>query len=458
MRLFVNGKAETIAAQPHWVLAAFAGGFLLGVAEPELRPGLLLGMGLFVLLWRSRYRDGFLWFAAFPGLLHLLTPLASWEEAWPNWFQTTFLLWVFGVMVGRFQRQERWAVGPGLGLLLLYPSGLVLALLLGLHLAWGLVREFLLAQSLGRRFCWSPAGLVALGLCGAVLLLGFGSIEVGRPSFEGRIEQSPSRQTPETPSLREASEASGSSGTGVRWVRPGGSLLEPWQPLLDRALEGLQLAMLLIVALVLVAAFWGHRARGGAVRGSFLLPVLAVALTWVLLLAGLRGSSHVGGFVGPIGLGGPTAPLLEWQERAVPPGFTEAGYLLAFLVALGGFFLLLGLLYWVWRLRQLEAGESPAPPLLGRPQAPRLAPSDPIREAYWTFEQRMRQLGLPRPPSVSPACYVEEISARQPQVKAMLLRLLELYQQVRYGGRPLPQHALEARDLAEEIPRRFPPP
>ncbi|MGK0619575.1 DUF4129 domain-containing protein [Meiothermus cerbereus] len=455
MHFFVSEQTRAIAAQPHWVLAATAGGILLGVAEPELRLGLLLGMGLFVLLWCSRYRDGFLWFAAFPGLVHLLTPLASWEAAWPYWFQTTFLLWVFGLMVGRFQRQERWAVGPGLGLLLLYPSGLVLALLLGLHLAWGLVREFLLAQSLGRRFCWRPAGLLALGLSGALFFLGLGFVQLNWPGFPDLIEQSRPLELPVAPALP---EAPGASGPAVRWVQPAGSPLKPWLPLLNRALEGLQLAMLLILALVLVAAFWGHRARGGAVRGSFVLPVLAVALTWVLLLAGLRGSSQGGGFASPGGLERPTAPLLEWQERAVPPGFTETGYLLAFLMALGGFFLLLGLLYGVWRLRQTEAGELPTPPLPGQPRTPRLAPTDPIRQAYWTFEQRMRQLGLPRPPSVSPARYVEEVSARQPQVKAMLSRLLELYQQVRYGGRRLPQHALEARQLAEEIPRRFPPP
>ncbi len=74
MHFFVSGQTRAVAGQPHWVLAAAAGGILLGVAEPELRLGLLLGMGLFVLLWRSRYRDGFLWFAAFPGLLHLLSP------------------------------------------------------------------------------------------------------------------------------------------------------------------------------------------------------------------------------------------------------------------------------------------------------------------------------------------------------------------------------------------------
>jgi len=444
-----------MAAQPHWVLTAAAGGILLGVAEPGLRLGLLLGMGLFVLLWRSRYRDGFLWFAAFPGLMHLLTPLASWEAAWPYWFQTTFLLWVFGVMAGRFQRQERWAVGPGLCLLLLYPSGLVLALLLGLHLAWGLVRELLLAQSLGGRFCWSPTGLVVLGLSGAVLLLGLGFVQLDWPGFPDRIEPSQPLEAPAAPTLREAPEA---SAPAVRWVQPAGSPLKPWLPLLNRALEGLQLAMLLMVALVLMMAFWGHRARGGMFRGSFVLPVLAVALTWVLLLGGLRGSSLGAGFASPGGLERPTAPVLEWQERAVPPGFTETGYLLAFLMALGGFFLLLGLLYGVWRLRQTEAGELPTPPLPGQSRTPRMAPTDPIRQAYWTFEQRMRQLGLPRSPSVSPARYVEEVSARQPEAKPRLLRLLELYQQVRYGGRRLPQHALEARELAEEIPRRFPPP
>jgi hypothetical protein len=216
--------------------------------------------------------------------------------------------------------------------LLLYPSGVVLALLLVLHLAWGLVRELLLAQSLGRRFYWSPAGLLALGLSGALFFLGLGFVQLGWSGFPDRIEQSQPLEAPTAPALPEAPEA---SGPAVRWVQPAGSPLKPWLPLLNRALEGVQLAMLLILALVLVAAFWGHRARGGAVRGSFALPVLAVALSWVLLLAGLRGSSQGGGFTLPGGLERPTAPLLEWQERAVPPGLTETGYLLAFLMALG---------------------------------------------------------------------------------------------------------------------------
>lgn len=441
--------------QPHWVLLIALGSSLLGVAAPELRLGLLLGLGLFVYLWRSQYRDGFLWFSVFPGLLHLLSSPASWEQAWFNWFQTTFLLWIFGLLASKFQRQERWAVWPGLGLLVLYPSGLVLALLLGLHLLWGLMREWSLAQSHGHRFWWSSAGLVALVLSGAVLFLGFGYLEVGWPSPTVRMEQNHAHETPAATAAQEASEA---SGLGVRWVHPAGSPLKPWLPFLNQALDGLQLGILLIVALVLVLAFWGHRARGRSGRGSFLLPVLAVALTWAMLLAGLRGSSQWGGLAWPGTLEQPAASVVEWQDRMLPPGFIEAGYLLAFLMALGGFFLLLGTLYVVFQLRQAEQDDLPAHLPQHPQQTPRTAIQDPIREAYRTFEQQMQHLGWSRPPFVSSARFAEELAARQPQVKAPLFRLLELYQQVRYGGRSLPQHAQEARRLAEEIPRRFPSP
>ncbi|WP_337871047.1 DUF4129 domain-containing protein [Meiothermus sp.] len=437
-----------------WALVVGLGGVLLGVVAPELRLGLLLGMGLFVLLWRSHYRDGFLWFSAFPGLLYLLTSSASWEQAWNNWFQTTSLLWIFGVMVGKMLRQERRALWPGLGLLIFYPSGLVLAVLLGLHLAWGLVWEWSKAQSIGRGFWWNPAGLVALGLCGALFVLGLGHLELRLPGPAAPIEQMRPLETPSAPTIWEAPEA---SRPAVRWVRPAGSPLEPWLPFLNRALDGLHLAMLLMVALVLVLTFWGNRAKGVAGRGSFLLPVLAVALTWALLLSGLRGSGLGGGWVWPGREGLPANPVAEWQDRGVPPGFTETGYLLAFLMALAGFFLLLAMLYWVWQLKQSETGDLPTQPVPNHPNSSRSALQDPIREAYRSFEERMQELGLPRPPSSSPARFAEDVTARQPQVRGALIRLLELYQRVRYGGKPLPQHGQEARRLAEEISRRFPP-
>ncbi len=454
MGFFISRQTVSNELLARWALVVGLGGVLLGVAAAELRLGLLLGMGLFVLLWRSHYRDGFLWFSAFPGLLHLLTSPASWEQAWNNWFQTTSLLWIFGVMVGKMLRQERWALWPGLGLLIFYPSGLVFALLLGLHLVWGLVWEWSKAQNVGRGFWWNPAGLGALVLCSALFVLGMGHLELRLPSPAAPIEQTRPLETPSAPTIREAPEA---SGPAVRWVRPAGSPLESWLPFLNRALDGLHLAMLLMVALVLVLTFWGNRAKGAPGRGSFLLPVLAVALTWALLLSGLRGSGWGGGWVWPRGEGLPAAPVVEWQARSVPPGFTETGYLLAFLMALAGFFLLLGMLYWAWQLQRPEELDLPTTPVKHRPPRPRTAPQDPIREAYRSFEERMQELGLPRPPSSSPARFAQDVSARQPQVRDALIRLLELYQRVRYGGKPLPQHSQEARRLVEEITRRFPP-
>lgn len=432
-----------------WVSAVF-----LLVAAPELRFPLLLGMGMFSLLWRSRYRDGFLWFSAFPGLLHFTGSPATWELAWVHWFQTTLVLWILGVIAGTTQRNLRWAMWPGLGLVALYPSGGVLAWLWVLHLSWGLVREWALTQSLGRPFWLRPGGLVGLGLVCAAVGVGFGSLTVGLPSlgFSPALVQ-PMPTAPEGTVM----QAPGPSGPAVRWVRPAGTDLEPWLPQLDQVLQGLQIATLLVLALVLMLVFWGHRAKRWAASGSFLLPVLAVTLTWAVLLAGLRGGEGLGGFTLPMGLEGPNLGAQEWLDRPVPSGFTEAGYLLAVLMAGLGFLLLLGVLYFAWQLHQTEA----SPPKPFQPHTDAATPyaplQDPIREAYRRFEQQMGRLGWLRPPSQSPGRYIAGLIQGRPEDKAPLQRLLDLYQQARYGGRRLAKYGDEAKGLAEELPRRFPP-
>lgn len=453
-RTYLHKPLGPIRFSLHQVFVGWVAVVFLLVSAPELRFPLLLGMGMFALLWRSRYRDGFLWFSALPGLLHFTGSPPSWELAWVHWFQTTLVLWIFGTIAGNIQRNMRWALWPGLGLLALLPSGGLLGWLLVLHLLWGLVRELRLTQSLGRPFWLRPAGLVALGLVCAAVGVGFGSLSM-KPLLFG---SSPALVQPmPTAPAGDVLQAPGPSAPAVRWVRPAGSALEPWLPRLDQVLNGLQMVLLLVLALVLILVFWGHRAKRRASGGSFLLPVLAVTLTWAVLLAGLRGGAGGEGFALPQGLEGPGLEAQGWLDRPVPPGFTETGYLLAALMAGLGFLMLLGLLYLAWRLQQTEASQ----PKSLHPHADAAIPyvplQDPIREAYRRFEQQMGRLGWPRPPFASPSRYVDGLTRERPEDKASLQRLLELYQQVRYGGRRLAKYGDEAMGLAEELPRRFYP-
>lgn len=171
-----------------------------------------------------------------------------------HWFQTTLVLWIFGTIAGNIQRNMRWALWPGLGLLALLPSGGLLGWLLVLHLLWGLVRELRLTQSLGRPFWLRPAGLVALGLVCAAVGVGFGSLSM-KPLLFG---SSPALVQPmPTAPAGDVLQAPGPSAPAVRWVRPAGSALEPWLPRLDQVLNGLQMVLLLVLALVLILVFWG---------------------------------------------------------------------------------------------------------------------------------------------------------------------------------------------------------
>lgn len=59
-------------------------------------------------------------------------------------------------------------------------------------------------------------------------------------------------------------------------------------------------------------------------------------------------------------------------------------------MALAGFFLLLGMLYWARQLQRSGELDRPTNPVKHRPPTPRTTLQDPIREAYRSFEERMQ--------------------------------------------------------------------
>ncbi|MER3479912.1 MAG: hypothetical protein C4327_05340 [Meiothermus sp.] len=430
--------------------------FVLYALPWHLWPGLLAGAGLFGLLWRSRYRDGFLWFASLPGLYHfwgasLQTP--SLAAAFSDWGLTAVGLLLFGAAA----RQEGWAVLWLVPLLILRLDGTALALLVLAHAVHVLERERLRSSEVGRPLGWTRTALfAALGLLG-LLALALAALPV-RVSLD--LGGYPSPSAPVQPSPPWSEPGSGPPESLRPRVIPAEPT--PFSRFAERAGQALLPVILGLAALTLSLLGWAARRAPPSrrrPRGFYLVPLILAAFFGVMLLAwlGTHPQAELSG-TAPLSLPGlgPSAP--EGAARPLPPPIRQGvdwAYALGLGMALVTTAGLVLLALALWRgLR--EAAQSPQVPSRLPPGAPPgETPSSRIRQAYRRFLQQMQRQGLPRAPFESPREYAQRLGTLAPGALPALCELTELYEPVRYGRSSQEAKAERAEALAQTLPALF---
>lgn len=424
-----------------------------------LWPGLLGGVGLFGLLWRSRYRESFLWFASLPGLYHfwgtsLQTPALA--AAFGEWGITTIGLLLFGASASAAARQERWAVLWLVPLLILRLDGIALALLVLAQGIYTLERERVRSGEVGRPLGWNRTALLAtVGLLG-FLTLALVALPV-RVSLDLDHYRGPS--APVQPSLPAPERGSSPPGQPRPRVIPAeptpfGQFAERASQALLPIILGLMALILSLVALALLRTPPGKPRP----RGIHLVPLVAATFFWLMLLAwlGTHQQADLTGTV-PLPLTGPSPSRQEGEAGPLPPPIRRSVdwvYAIGLGLALLVMVLLLVAVALLRRLRD-EPETILAIATRGRGDPPAEPPSSRIRRAYRHFLRQMEGQGYPRTSFESPREYAARLGKLHPVVLGELHELTELYEPVRYGGSSDEARAERAEALAESLPAFF---
>ncbi|WP_456410703.1 DUF4129 domain-containing protein [Oceanithermus sp.] len=363
--------------------------------------------------------------------------------------------WDFALSWTLFERGHRWGwLAFGAVALALAPSGLMLAVGLGVALLWQAAIQARTAAELGTAVRWQPRALAGLGL-GAVLLAGAlafvgpwswprfapaGATTWGAPAGAPAIDALPTVEgAPASPP-----------------VQP---LVGEPSPQLEQAFQLLVSLVLLLVTLVLLAVWLRGRGGPGArwrgFWGALLLgTVIGLAVvSWLFFLGVLApGEGSGGGLAWPrVAPPAPTAPApaspseAPATPRRVIPG--AWGWLALALLALA---LLAVVLTWRWVL--VDAGKAPdePPPAREKRSVPTRADAGRVRAAYRRFLQAARRR-LPRAGYETPWEYAQRFGARFPELAGAARGLTELYEPVRYGGRADGEEAARAEAWADAL-------
>ncbi|HEU4740303.1 MAG TPA: DUF4129 domain-containing protein [Meiothermus sp.] len=425
----------------------------------HLWPGLLVGAGLFWLLWRSHYRDSFLWFASLPGLYHfwgtsLQTPTLA--GAFGDWGLTTVGLLLLGASASAAARQERGAVLWLVPLVALRLDGIALALLVLAHAIYTLERERVRSGEVGRPLGWNRTALLAaVGLLG-LLALALVALPV-RIALEMGSNPSPSAPVQPGPRVPE----SGSRPPGQPRPRISPAEPTPFSRFAERASQALLPIILGLMALILsLVGLSALRTPPSKLRprGFHLVPLVAATFFWVMLLAWL-GAHQQTDLTGaaPLPLPGLSPSTPEGEAGPLPPPIRR-GVDWVYAVSLGLALLVTALLLVaVALLRRLREGSQGigVSAARGRGELPAEPPSSRIRRAYQRFLRQMEQRGFPRTTFESPREYATRLGKLNPRALGELRELTELYEPVRYGGSSDETRAERAEALAEALPAVF---
>jgi len=429
---------------------------LLYALPGHLWPGLLGGAGLFWLLWRSPYRDSFLWFASLPGLYHfwgvsLQAPTLA--EAFSDWGLTTLGLLLWGVAA----RQDRWAVlwlGPLVALRL---DGIAVALWVLAHAVHTLERDRIRSEEMGRPLYWSRTAL--LGAVGLLGLLTLALIALPLRVSLG-MDASPIPNTPVQPSPLVLEPGSSPTGQPRPQIIPAEPT--PFARFAEQASQALLPIILGLMALILsLLGLASLRAPPSKLRprGVHLIPLIAAGFFWAMLIAWLGTQQHT-----PVTQSlAPSAPTVssaapEGEAPALPPPIrrgTDWVYALGLGMALLATAALLLVAVALLRSLRESAREMGVTPATGGGPPRSESPSSRIRRAYQRFLQQMGRRGFPRTPFESPRAYAARLGKLNPRAQVELQKLTELYEPVRYGGLGDESRAEQAEALAEALPASF---
>lgn len=436
-------------------------GLLFFALPIKLWPGLALGAGLFVLLRRSHYRSGLLWFAALPGL-YLLMGGGGWQEQLERltqWGLLSGALALWGHAWGRMLEGERLAALWLLPVLLVKAAGPVLAGVVLAHGLYTLERERRMSQEVGRGF--GTGRHAGLGLAVGLAIMALAASFLPLP----RITLSTQPATPPPALTQPAEEASPPPVQPVapRTITVRVAAETPFARFASNVTEALLTGILLLSTVLMAVLLWmALRERSswklGPSRGSLVL--LAAALTWGLLVywfALSRAGNGDGNAVGNIPSGprprlspGGAATEVEVVNQDWSYALVMLGALLVFLALLLALVLLLR-----WRSgREAEARLEPKPAysIGGWRAGP---PANRIRRAYYEFLHEMERRGQARHFFESPREYARRMAKVAPSIRGSLEELTALYEPVRYGDPSDERRAERAEFLAGEIPRHF---
>lgn len=430
-----------------------------------LWPGMLGGAGLLALLGsRSRYREGSLWFVGLPGLYVFWgvgLDFASLQRAFGQWALLGGSLLLWGLAYSRMHHGSRWATAWLLPFLLLKPSGLTLALLVGVHGLYMLEYQRAGARELGRSFRFQRHSL--LGLAAILLTLGLFTSLVPVPQVRLFSSSSTAVSTPQpgpaAPAPAVQPRPSQPAKITVRRAQdtPFSRFAATGTDLLFTGL----LLMLAVITLLVLIPMLRSRQRIRWLRGRHLLMLGVIAFSWAMLLFWLalsRPESAGGsGFLSEL-FGVPGSPAAAGDVEIVTTN-QDLGYAIGLLLALLAFVLVgfgLYLLLRNWSTLNAPEQTAPAPTL-----APRMGgwhsgpPAHRVRRAYYHFLHAMEKQGLARLSFESPRDYAGRLGQKAPLTRAYLAELTALYEPVRYGQSPSEAEALRAEFLAAQIPLHF---
>lgn len=439
---------------------------LVGVLPAAAWPGLAVGTLGLAALWRTRYQSMFIWFAVFPGLYAFWGvdgSLASLKASFTLWGQVWAALTLWGIVASAMHENRRWAT-LWLGLAwLVQPGGLLLAGWIITHGVYTLEAEQARARQLGR-----IAGLTPRGTWG--WLLAWGAVAVlaavaPLPSWSLFSESSTAAVSPTPPPLQTSPPIPPADRTttpdqpGTITVRETAQTsFTRWASPLIATLQNLSGLLLLGVALLLLLLAWRSPGRLGRLRQSSWVPLLVVALTWLLLggwfaVNQTRSQNTAAGL--PPGLPPPLSatPGQQPQIERVTSNFDWAvGLNLLFMVLwVAGSF---ALLYGVWRLwKWREAGQDNTPsdhPVRADPPGS-LLPPDTLRKLYAWWLTQMQRSGRGRHYWESPREYAQRLAQSWPGVGPLLEQLTLRYQQIRYGGQADSAAEPAAQQAAQQI-------
>lgn len=442
------------------LLAAFA------VLPSELWLGLMLGALLAALLLRSRYQESFLLFVGIPGL-YRFTPLLSLGAIdgesllvmFTEWAILSAALLCLGVVLSGMDSDKRFAPLRAVPMLLLNPSGLALAGLIGAQLLWTWERQrpHLDLGAEHKRL------ILAALLIGAPLIVGV----AGLPRLALPSVTDMTRDLAEDPSIVDDDwpYPDAPEGTPQPETHFAPAEATPWSRAADSITQGALNVALLIGSLILFGFTilllrhhpWRWRKPKDLLPALSLFLSLAMLITWLALNRPGEGGEEMAQPGEP-----PLAPLgdvalPEAVEQTLPSwarNLASTVSLVTALIILVASVLVAFLLWRAWRWSKEAEARSDTRTTLGV-KAESKPPEDRIRRAYQSFLHDMYARGFGRSFWESPRRYAERLGDARAELQDDLLTLTLLYESVRYGERSRDEDADTAERLAMTLPQHF---
>lgn len=430
-----------------------------------LWPGMLAGAGLLALLGsRSRYREGSLWFVGLPGLYGFWgvgLDFASLQTAFGQWALLSGSLLLWGLAYSRMHQGSRWATVWLLPFLLLKPSGVTLALLLGVHGLYVLEYQRAQARELGRSFRFQRQGLLGLAAILLTLMLFTSLVPVPGIKWSSPLPAPAAKPPVEPPAPAPVARPQPSQPAKIIVHKAEDT---PFSRFATTSTDLLFTALLLMLGAITLLVLIPMLRSGQRIRllqGRHLLMLGLVAFSWAMLLGWLfvSRSESAGGSGFLSGLFGGTGSSTAAGDVEIVTTNQDPSYALGLLLALLAFALVglaLYLLLRNWSAMNAPEETAPSPTL-----APRIGgwhsgpPAHRVRRAYYHFLHAMEKQGLARSSFESPRDYALRLSQKAPLTHRYLDELTALYEPVRYGQNPSEAEALRAEFLAAQIPPHF---